>query len=192
MSEKAEKDAKIRQSYFDNIKAKTGKSVEDFRVLVAEKGLTKPGEIVSWLKAEFGLGHGHANAVLMGIRVADERETATAPKDYIAALFTGKKAAWRDAYDTLAAKITAFGADVQITANSTYVNVNRKRKFAILQPSTSERFDVGLKLKGTPPTERLEAAGTWNAMVTHRVRLSDPAQIDDELIGWLKQAYDEA
>lgn len=75
----------------------------------------------------------------------------------------------------------------------TYVNVRRAgKKFAILQPSSANRFDIGIKLKGVAPTERFEAAGSWNAMVTHRVRISDPEQVDDELLAWLKRAYDAA
>ena len=55
------------QAYLDNIKAKTGKTPEDFTKLAEEKGLLNPGvkagEIVSWLKKDFGLGHGHAMAI---------------------------------------------------------------------------------------------------------------------------------
>ncbi len=36
----------------------------------------------------------------------------------------------------------------------------------------------------------LEAAGSWNAMCTHRVRVEDATLIDKQLLGWLKQAYD--
>jgi hypothetical protein len=48
------------------------------------------------------------------------------------------------------------------------------------------------KLKGVKPTGRLEAAGSWNAMVTHRVRIGDPRQIDKAVLAWLRQAYDAA
>ena len=60
------------QAYIDNIKAKTGKSVEDFKKLADEKGFldkgklkdtVKAGEIVAWLKEDFDLGHGHAMAI---------------------------------------------------------------------------------------------------------------------------------
>lgn len=55
------------QAYTDNIKAKTGKTPEDFRVLAEAKGLLKPdtraGQIVAWLKEDFGLGHGHCMAI---------------------------------------------------------------------------------------------------------------------------------
>lgn len=58
------------QAYIDNIQTKTGKGPEDFVRLAKEKGFVdqgvikvKPTEIVNWLKAEFDLGHGHANAI---------------------------------------------------------------------------------------------------------------------------------
>lgn len=54
------------QAYLDNIEEKTGKTPNDFIALAGAKGFgkdTKPGEIVDWLKADFGLGHGHAMAM---------------------------------------------------------------------------------------------------------------------------------
>ena len=55
------------QAYIDNIETKTGKTPEDFKRLAEQKGLlsqdTKAGEIVAWLKEDFGLGHGHAMAI---------------------------------------------------------------------------------------------------------------------------------
>ena len=179
------------QAYLDNIKAKTGKTPDDFRALAARKRLTKFGEIIAWLKADFGLGHGHANAIAQLLVHAEKLKAS--PDDKLAAHFANGKARWRKAYDVLAAKISKFGADVTMSPNRTYINVQRGgRKFAILQPSTAERFDIGIKLKGVTPTERFEASGSWNNMVTHRVRISDPKEIDAEVLAWLKQAYDAA
>ena len=191
MSEKSERDKKIFQSYLENIKAKTGKTPADFRALAKEKGLTKSGEIVAWLKKDFGLGYGHAGAIWYLIGHADDVKAS--PEDRLAKLFVSKKAVWRKPYDALAAKIAKFGADVELSANLTYINVLRNgKKFGIVQPSAAERLDIGIKLKGVAPTGRFEAAGSWNAMVTHRVRISDPKQIDKEVLAWLKQAYDAA
>ncbi len=60
------------QAYIDNIKAKTGKTPEDFKKLAEIKEFiidgklnpkVKATEISNWLKEEFGLGHGHAMAI---------------------------------------------------------------------------------------------------------------------------------
>ncbi len=55
-------------AYLDNIKAKTGKSAEDYRKMAAKKGLTTYKELLAWLKKDCGLGHGHANAMILYIR----------------------------------------------------------------------------------------------------------------------------
>jgi hypothetical protein len=52
--------------------------------------------------------------------------------------------------------------------------------------------DVGLVIKDMDPEGRLEKAGSWNSMCTHRVRLESADQVDDELLMWLKTAYDAA
>ena len=61
------------QAYLDNIQAKTGKSPADFKAVAAAKGFAseagiapgiKAGAIVDWLKQDFGLGHGHAMAIV--------------------------------------------------------------------------------------------------------------------------------
>jgi hypothetical protein len=56
------------KAYIDNIKAKTGKSPEYFRDEARKKGLTKYAELLAWLKSDCGLGHGHANAIILYIR----------------------------------------------------------------------------------------------------------------------------
>lgn len=59
------------QAYLDNIETKTGKTPNDFIALAKEKGFTadtKSGEIATWLKEDFGLGHGHAMAMVHVIK----------------------------------------------------------------------------------------------------------------------------
>jgi hypothetical protein len=86
----------------------------------------------------------------------------------------GKKEPWRKCYHALAAKIGRFGSDVEFSANMSYVNVLRgEKKFVIVQVS-AERLDVGLSLRGGKAEGRLEASGSWNAMVTYRVRTVRP------------------
>ncbi len=60
------------QAYLDNIEAKTGKTPNDFIALAKQKGYddpaTKAATIVTWLKEDFGLGHGHAMAIVHVIK----------------------------------------------------------------------------------------------------------------------------
>jgi len=95
-------------------------------------------------------------------------------------------------YDTLIEQISQFGKDVQIAPKNAYVSLRRNKQFALIQPSTKSRVDVGINIKGKNPTDRLESSGSFNAMVSHRVRLSEVSQVDKELIDWLKEAYEKS
>lgn len=176
------------QAYLDNVKAKTGKTPDDFAKLAAQKNLSKHGDIVKWLKSDFSLGHGHATAIA-GVLTRQGAATPSAEARF-KGHFDGKKQHWHEPCEKLIAQMKKFGTDFSSSAGGTYINLLRSgKKFAIIQPSSSERIDIGIKLKGTPADGRLELAGTWNAMVSHRVRISDPSQIDRELLSWLKRAY---
>lgn len=56
------------KAYIDNIKAKTGKEAEFFRAEASRLGLVKHAELLKWLKTDCGLGHGHANAMILYIQ----------------------------------------------------------------------------------------------------------------------------
>jgi hypothetical protein len=178
------------QAYLDTIKSRTGKTPEDFRALANTKGLRTRPELMNWLKSEYGLGYGHANVIAGMILHAHDEETT--PKEDLAALFKGARSRWRGPYDALAGTCARFGSGFSVAPTSTYISLLREgRKFGIVQPSTV-RLDIGIKLKGAAPVGRFEAAGRWNAMVTHRVRISTPSDVDDEVVSWLRKAFEAA
>jgi predicted transport protein len=177
------------QAYLDTIKAKTGKTPDNFRKMAADKGLTKHGEIIKWLKEDFELGHGHANAVAAVLLKSESRKASTDQK--LEKLFKGKKEVWRKPYDTLIEKVKKFGEDISVAPTESYISLLKdKKKFAIVQASSAERLDIGIKLKGVNAVGRLEPSGSWNSMVTHRVKISDTKEIDKEVLAWLEQAYE--
>jgi len=51
-------------SYFPSIEKKYGRPITEWKDLIRSSPLTRHMELVSWLKAEHGLGHGHANALV--------------------------------------------------------------------------------------------------------------------------------
>src|SRR5579862_5165992 len=179
------------QAYYDGITAKTGKTPEELIELARVDGLLVPGvkagAIITWLKANYGLRHGHAMAIVATIKRQAEPEPSTDEK--VARHFGGNKASWRPVFDGLIQTITTFGPDTNVLPGATYLSLRRGgKKFAIVQV-TAERLYVGIKLKDAEPHGRLEAAGSWNSMVTHRVRIHRPAEIDQELLDWLERAY---
>jgi len=72
-----------------------------------------------------------------------------------------------------------------------YVSLRRRRQFAMIGPATKTRVEVGLNIKGLDPHARLleQPAGS---MCNYVVRLTEAGQVDDELVAWIRRAYDAA
>ena len=111
--------------------------------------------------------------------------------DPVAHLFEGGQSELRPLYDRLAGDLLALGPDVELAPKTANVSVRRRRQFALVQPSTRTRLDLGLIL-ARPPAGRLEASGSFNAMFSHRVKLARLQDVDAELIAWARKAYDAA
>lgn len=172
-----------------NLEEKTGKSVKEWINIVNSSGLSKHGEIVNMLKTKHGLTHGYANMV---VHKAKESDAGSADAgDLVSEMFKGKDELF-GYYEKIMAKVKAFGGDVEVSPKKAYVSLRRKKQFALIQPSTKTRLDVGINLKGVKPEGNLEAAGSFNAMCTHRVRVENDKAIDKNLFKWLKDAYNQA
>ena len=182
---------KAAQTMIDNLPEKTGKSLEQWLKLLARQGLEKHGEMVKWLKSEHGVTHGFANLIAHSYRNSTGGESAGA-SDPVESQYAGAKAALRPIYDEIIKVVSRFGKDVEIAPKKSYVSLRRNKQFALIQPSTKTRVDVGVNLKGHASTDRLEDSGSFNSMVSHRVRITKKAEVDAKLKSWLKKAYEAA
>ena len=175
-----------------NLKEKTGKTLPQWLKITKASKLSKHGEIVKMLKAGHDVTHGFANLIAHETLNAGASASGGGDDDLVAQQYAGEKAALRPIYDAVVSAVTKFGKDVEVAPKKAYVSLRRNKQFALVQPSTKTRVDVGINLKGVEPTKRLEKSGSFNAMVSHRVRVSDKKEVDKELIGWLKKAYENA
>ncbi len=176
-------------SFERNIEAQTGRSVTAWAEIARESGSGKHGAIVAWLKSEHSLSHSHANHVA---KRALEAASPHSADDPVAHLFEGGKEALRPIYDRLVTEAARLGPDVEIAPKKANASVRRRKQFALIQPSTRTRVDLGLILPGREPQGRLEPSGSFNAMFTHRVKLASADEIDGEVLTWLREAYDAA
>ena len=166
---------------------KTGKPLTHWVEIVSKSKIEKHSAIINFLKQEHGFTHGFANFVAHKARKSDagsQDET-----DLLTNQYKGKEIL-KPIYDALVKEILSFGDDITKTPKKDSVSLIRKRQFALIKPATKTRIDLGLKLMDKEITERLENSGPFGTMCTHRVRLSETSQVDDELIGWLKEAYE--
>jgi len=172
-----------------NLEANTGKSLAEWIEIVKSSGAEKHGQMIKFLKSEHGFTHGFANLVAHKARQSD---AGSSTEDaLIADQYKGKEH-MKPMYDAMIEKIKAFGSDVELAPKKAYVSLRRKKQFGLIQPSTKSRMDVGINIKGKEPEGALLASGSWNSMVSHRVKLESADQITDDLFQWLKEAYDNA
>jgi hypothetical protein len=177
-----------------NIEKRTGKTLAELTRIVRESGPLKHGELRDMLKTRLGMGHGDANTLVHHVLQSDGASAAKAAgksaADVLEDLYAGPKAALRPIHDELMKEITRFGA-FEVAPKKTYVSLRRKKQFAMIGPATSSRVDVGLNMKGTPPTERLRELPP-GGMCSHQVRVTRAEEVDAELIAWIRAAYDLA
>ncbi|ALS98943.1 DUF5655 domain-containing protein [Lacimicrobium alkaliphilum] len=172
-----------------NLKQKTGKDLQQWKTALGPMGFNKHGEIMAYLKGECGLSHGYANFIALKFREADAASHNDA--DLISAQYKGKESLLI-LFEHLRQQIQSLGIDIEMVPKKAAVSFRRKRQFALIQPSTKTRIDLGLKLDNTAFEGRLEASGPFGSMCSHRIQISETTLPDDEVFGWIKQAYDQA
>jgi hypothetical protein len=182
------------QNQLRNIEARTGKSLAELTALVQNSGLSKHSEIRSMLTEQLGLGYGDASTLAHYAMQSEDERAAKAqglPLDQaLDEIYAGAKASQRPIHAKLVAAIEEFGP-YETAPKKGYLSLRRKRQFAMLGPATNTRFELGLNMKNAGPSERLIEMPP-GSMCNYKVRLTDPEQVDEELIAWVKQAYDSA
>jgi predicted transport protein len=181
---------KASLTMIENLHKNTGKSLEQWTDIVKKENFAKHGEVIKYLKDKHGLTHGFANLIAHKAKGSDA-DSAENKNDLIELHYKGKEH-FKPLYDKLLYEIKVFGEDFEIAPKNAYVSLRRKKQFAILYPATKTRFEIGINLKGQESQGKLEAINTPNAMCSHRINLSEIKDIDKEVIGWLKAAYDNA
>jgi hypothetical protein len=183
-----------RATQLRNIEAKTGKSLDQLRKLLAGSGLAKHGELRSFAMQQFGLGHGDANTLVHCALASDGQSAAQAAGlssgDVLAAIYTDKKAALRPIHDALMTAIGRFG-EFEVAPKKGYVSLRRKKQFAMIGPGSAMRLDLGLNMKAVEPTARLLAEKP-GGMCQYKVRLAAVEEVDAEVVDWVRRAYDAA
>jgi predicted transport protein len=180
---------KATQTMIENLHKNTGKTLQQWIDIVKEQNFSKHGEIIKFLKEQHEFTHGFANLVALK---ANETDAGSAENqdDLIAKQYRGKEH-FKPIYDKLISEIQTFGNDIEVAPKNAYVSLRRKKQFATLNPATKTRFEIGIILKGQEAKGKLEAEKP-NAMCSHKINITDIKEIDKEVLGWIKTAYDNA
>ncbi len=107
----------------------------------------------------------------------------------VQAVFAGKDPAALETYSALIKALKAFGPFAE-EPKKTSIHLNRKSAFAGVHPRKAAillvvRTDAPIESSRIRKLERV-SANRWHG----EMLLSAPSEIDAELLGWLRQAYD--
>ncbi|MGC4045770.1 MAG: DUF5655 domain-containing protein [Armatimonas sp.] len=180
------------ETQLKNIEAKTGQSREGLKIALLATGKTKHGELRAEAQSLFGIGYGDANALVHFARASDGARQAEGKSDdaVLEELYAGPKADLRPIHEAVMAAINSIG-EFEIAPKKGYLSLRRKKQFAMVGPATKTAVEVGLNQKSLAGTDRLITQPD-GGMCSHKIRLSSPAEVDAELVGWLQSAYEGA
>jgi len=181
---------KAIQTMIDNLYKNTGKTLEQWIDVVTKENFVKHGEIIKFLKETHGLTHGFANLIAHKAKGSDAG-SAENQDELITKQYHGKEHLI-PVYEKIMSEIEKFGSDIEIAPKNAYVSLRRKKQFALLQPVTKTRFEIGIILKGQEAQGKLETISTANAMCSHRINITGVNDLDNEVIEWLRKAYENA
>lgn len=105
-------------------------------------------------------------------------------------IYTGTKADLRPIYDRLMDAIYQFG-EFEIAPKKGYISLRRKKQFAMIGPATNTRIEVGINIKSLAVHPRLVEMPA-GSMCNFKVKVTQVSEVDDELIAWVRQAYESA
>ncbi|WP_421753268.1 DUF4287 domain-containing protein [Croceimicrobium sp.] len=174
------------QTMIANMPEKTGKSLAEWKKILAQTEMSKHGEMLKFLKTEHGVSHGFANTIVSLYRQDSEEE-----EDLVALQYQGKENL-KPIYEAILHYVQGLGADVKIVPKKASVSIIRKRQFLLIKPATKSRIDLGFKFKDRETGSRLGASGPFGTMCTHRVIIESTEEVDYELKSWIKEAYSES
>lgn len=177
-----------------DIEKRTGRSLVDLVNVVQTSGLTKHGQVRDMLKTELGLGFGNAGMLAQyALNKEDMKRQLSggiSADEALSSIYTGAKAELRPIHEKLMGEIEKFG-EFETAPKKTYLSFRRDRQFAMVGPATNTQLEVGLNIKEVAPTSRLIEQKP-GGMCQYKVCLSTADEVDDELIGWIRTAYNNA
>jgi hypothetical protein len=172
------------------LEKRSGRNVEAWNRVIGRQRFANKSALRKWL-TEKGVT-GYAQMLLVWERFGYPDFMKAGANDLIGRQYADR-AHLRPILDATLAALPGISPVAVVQARKTYVSlVSKRRTFAVIQATTKNRVDLGLRLRGRRPSGRLRPGkSVGNGTMTVSVPLSSPGDLDDEALGWLKRAYHE-
>ena len=169
------------------LEKRTGVGVDAWKRRIMKEGLDDEASLRAWLTSQGVTGYGQSLLVMERFGYPD---FLLATADELIDAQYEDRPGLRPIFDAIIAAAMRLGK-VTVQARKTYVSlVSPRRTFARIQATTKGRVDLGLRIEGVAPGGRLLPSRIHETMPL-QIGLSTLADIDDEVVRWLRRAYDE-
>ena len=172
----------------DSIQQRTGKTLDEWVAVVRSSGLDPldQNSVRQWLKTK----HGIAQNTQWAIADAAARSVGwvrPSPDGYIDGQYQGKKAHLRPIFDVIRETIMRIDPLVSVEGRGGYTPFVHNRQFCAVE-AKSKQVNLGVRFKTSPESDRL-LEGKAPGQCTHRIELTSPDQVDEEVVRLLRIAY---
>jgi len=185
---------KAYETQINNIQKKSGRSLAELETMIRNSGLVKHSELREMLMRELGLGYGDANSLVHFVLKSDGERAAKvqglSSDEVLQEIYQGPKTSLLPIHQRIMEVLGEFG-DFDIAPKKGYVSLRRKKQFAMIGPATNTRVEVGINSKSLLANPRLIAQPA-GSMCNFVVKLTHPEEVDEELIAWIRRAFEEA
>ncbi len=186
------------QKWVIDLPEKTGRTLQQWADLVNDLGPKVRKERIAYLKEKHGLGTNTATHI---VEYATNSQTWDGDPTvylqqavkYVDEMFGGAKAELRPIFEKVMIAARKLGKDVKLCPCKTIVPIYRNRVFAQLKPATKTRLELGLVLQDIPYNGLLMRNPRANEKdrIQHMIPLVTSADVTEEVLGWLRTAYDQ-
>lgn len=185
------------QTVIANMKAKTGRTVDEWIAFIGKNGPKTEVERRDWLKTEHDLGTNYSwwlaeRSVGKNLDEGDPDAYLRDAERYVQEMFAGKREHLRPIYERLLDLGLSIAGDVKACPCQTMVPLYRENVFAQIKPATNTRIDLGLHLRGVSklPKRLMDTGGEKKGdRITHRIAIESMDDVDDDVEKWMKKAY---
>lgn len=186
------------QKWVAELPEKTGRTLQQWADLVNDLGSQVRKERIAYLKEKHGLGTNTATHI---VEYATNSQTWDGDPTvylqqavkYVDGMFGAGKAELRPIFEKVMIAARKLGKDVKLCPCKTIVPIYRNRVFAQVKPATKTRLELGLVLQDIPYNGLLMRNPRANEKdrIQHVIPLMTPADVTEEVLGWLKTAYEQ-
>ena len=172
------------------LEKRTGQKVEEWRQRIARHRFPDEPALRRWLTDQGVTDYGQT--LLVWERFGYPSHMTAGFDDLIGRQYADRPQL-KPVLDAILSALPDVGPDIILQARKTYLSlVSKRRTFAVIQPTTKRRIDLGLRLADVKANGRLEPARrVGNGSMTVKLSLASPSDLDAEALRWLKGAFEQ-